>query len=126
MPGFKNNPAVTVTVRPDGTYYVEKEKPQPRPKQQKQQPQAVQIRPVMPVPGSMGSLARNPSPVAVAITSSLKDLAGIAAVAKAASPALGKYGVVAAIGLGVLNAWVSTKPPPVPRFQLRRIKRTPR
>ncbi len=120
MSGFKNNPRVTVTVRPDGTYYVEKQKPAP-----KQQLAKTEIRPVFPTPGSSQHLREPRSPVAVAVTSTLKDFAGIALAAKAAVPALGKYGVVAAIGFGVLSALSASKPAPVPVFKLRRIKRIP-
>lgn len=114
MPGFKNNPAVTVTVRPDGTYYVEKAKTEAK---------ETQIRRVPALPAHRGQPV---SPIAAAITTSLRDLAGIALAARTVAPSLGKYGVVAAIGLGVLNAWAERQPPPVPRIQLRRIRRTPR
>lgn len=95
MAGKAQSP-VTVTVRPDGTYFVEKAVPQARP------------------------VAVSRTPLAAAITSTLGEFAGVAAAVKAVAPALGKYGVLAAIGFGVLNA-VASRPPP-PRFQLRRVR----
>lgn len=115
MAGKKDTQPVTVTVRPDGTYYVEKEKVAPR---------RTQIVPVVEAPTAKRPV---PSPIAAAITTSLRDLAGIATAARAVAPALGKYGVVAAIGLGVLNAWADSRPRQantLQRFQLRRIRRT--
>jgi hypothetical protein len=97
MAGFKNNPPVTVTVRPNGTYVVEKALART--------PQGVTVR---------------RSPLAAAITTTLGEFAGVAAAVKAVAPALGKYGVVAAIGFGVLNAIASNKP--APHFQLRRVR----
>lgn len=112
-PKASPSPAVTVTVRPDGTYYVERE------------PKAPKKPVVAPVVARPTNGA--PSPVAVAVTATLRDLAGIATAARAAAPTLGRYGVVAAIGLGVLNAWAESKPRPVRpvlrRIQLRRIPR---
>lgn len=110
-PTDKPDNPVTVTVRPDGSYYVERAKPEARP------------RSIAPV--ALAPVGRGPSPIAVAVTASLRDFAGIAVAARAVAPALGKYGVLAAIGVGVLNAWAESKPPPnFRRFQLRRIRRT--
>jgi hypothetical protein len=96
MPARSQHP-VTVTVRPDGTYFVEKAEPNARP------------------------VAVQRTPLAAAITTTLGEFAGVAAAVKAVAPALGKYGVIAAVGFGVLNAIAAARPPP-PRFQLRRVR----
>lgn len=96
MAGRAQSP-VTVTVRPDGSYFVEKAAPRAQ--------QAVSVQ---------------RSPLAAAITTTLGEFAGVAAAVKAVAPALGKYGVIAAVGFGVLNA-IASRPAPQ-RFQLRRVR----
>ncbi len=108
MPGYKptNSKAVTVTVRPDGSYYVEKAKttatkPQVRVKRLPTQPT---------------------KPLIATVTGTLKDVAGMAAAVKAVAPNIGPYGVLAAVGFGVLNHLMQPQPRAVQLPVLRQIR----
>lgn len=105
MSKAKDQQPVTVTVRPDGTYYVEKAR-------------ALGAgTAIVPVYGA--GPARKP--IAAQITSTLAQFAGIAVAVKAAAPALGPYGAIAALGFGVLRALATPEPPP--RITLRRVRK---
>ena len=99
----KDSAPVTVTVRPDGSYYVEKTQQHTR---------------MMVTRSGPG---RNAKPVSATIQSTLKEVAGIAVAVKTVAPSLGPYGVLAALGFGVLRALATPEPAP-PQFQLRRVK----
>lgn len=105
---------VTVTVRPDGSYYVEKRK---RAAQPKVQPPSIK-------------LVRMPAPapaqaVGAQITATLRDFAGIATAVQAVAPKLGTTGTLAALGWGVLKALSTPEPTRAVPFRLRRVRKAP-
>lgn len=121
MAGFKKNAPVTITVRPDGSYYVEKEKRAPRRKAAHPAPAHV-----VGAPPQFELLQAVPAatPYAARITAALGQFAGIATAVKAVAPKIGPYGVLAAVGVGVLSALAPQQPQP--QFRLRRIRRMPK
>lgn len=94
-------PPVTVTVRPDGTWFVEKQTSVPR--------EQLEI------------VREGRRPIAASLKSTLLEAGALAAAVKTVAPSLGPYGTLAALGFGLLRSLATPEPPPR-ALKLRRVR----